>query len=525
MNILDIFRRSSKASAVVRRFLPIVSPWAHATFLDPNFYTLRTEGYQANSAVFACTSALAFAFIEPSLKVYGKDDQELPDHPTRQLITRPNDLMGDGELMLHTISYMAIGGNAYWHKIRNSSGQVIEIKPYHIGNIAPVPGRELSWVDEYEFDDGTGQKHPIPKEDIVHFKWPSVDMGQPWIAMPPLFAALREVATDSESIRFLKAMLQNDAIPRTVLYNSENSNLDIDDTEKVNRLKAQFRAKYGGDNRGDIAIMAPGMKVDRLSLNMEELNFNGIHRIPESRICAVMRVPAIVAGLNVGLENSTYSNYHEAREGLTQDTLSPLWKLTSSEVNSDPDLNPNGDIIRFDLSEVQSLQEDTNSKWARLTAALTAGGITVNDFRKGLGYQEVERGNIFLIAASAIPTNLEEAPKQADTTPTKDILGYHIEQGVVSRNEARARLGLAEEDASQDEKLRGLQALLAIVKLAVDATIPLESALALVGLAGVEVEKPEPELLPAPAPEPAPATPGSTRRGVEPDEEVEADEE
>lgn len=82
-----------------------------------------------------------------------------------------------------------------------------------------------------------------------------------------------------------------------------------------------------------------------------------------------------------------------------------------------------------------------------------------------------------------LPAPLVDAPRES--TP---ILGYHIEQGVVGRNEARAQLGLPEEDDTEDQKLRRLQSVLTVLQAAKNAGLPLEAALQLVGL---EVQLPE----------------------------------
>ena len=118
--------------------------------------------------------------------------------------------------MMTTAEYLALGGNAYWHKVRGRSGRVVELWPYHAGNILPVPGGD-TWIERYDFYEASGVKKPIPAEDIVHFKWPSIDPLQPWMAQPPLMAAAKDVDTDNEITRYLFALLKNDAIPRTVV--------------------------------------------------------------------------------------------------------------------------------------------------------------------------------------------------------------------------------------------------------------------------------------------------------------------
>jgi HK97 family phage portal protein len=501
MNFLQKLFLPKELKALSRTYVLRSSRWNPATWFDVDWASISEEGYRKNSAFFACLSVWAFSFPEPPLRWYGKDDAEVPKHPTRLLLDRPNEDMGEAELMLHTIIYAGIGGNAYWHKIRNSSGKVIELRPYHIGNIQPVK-EGTRWIDHYTYDDGSGYKVPLPKEDIVHFKWPSVDINTSGLALPPLIPVLREVATDNEAIRYLKAILQNDAVPRVILSAPADSDLDLGDEEKQERLKSQFRNKYGGDNRGDVAILTGGLKAERVALDLQELQFSAIHAIPEGRIAAALRVSPMMAGLNVGLEHSTFNNYEEAVRSFTTGPLSSVWRLFASEIWADKDLNPNNDTVRFDTSLVRALQEDTDAKWARYQAAFSSGAITINDFLKGVGLPEERNGNIRLIEASKIQVDLN-APQLPATTSTngttqpndalKQILGYHIEQGVVSRNEARERLGLPAEDESQSNNLRNLTAILTVLKLALDARISPEDAIRLVGLTGVSIAEPEPQ--------------------------------
>lgn len=445
-NFIDRIRYAlAPAGLKAAALIPALAPWIRATFYPAEFSTLNDMAYRQNSAVFACVSALAFGIMEPPLKWYDSDREEILDHPSRALFVTPNDDVGEGDIWLRLMTYAAIGGQGYIYKIRNSQRKVIGLETFHIGNITPVPSRELIFEDggisrilRYDYDDGTGKKHPVDRRDIIALRWPSVDMGQPWIAMPPLLPALREVATDNEAIRYLKAILQNDAVPRMVMYVPSDSDLDLDSEEKQNKLKAQWRAKYGGDNRGDLAIVTGGAKLERVSLNMEELMIDVISRVPESRISADLRVPAIVAGLNAGLENATYSNVGQAREYMTKNTLSPIWRLWASRIAADSDLNPNGDFVGFDMAKVEALQEDRDAKWARLTAALSAGGITVNDFLRGVGLPAVEGGDVRLIDSTKTIINIDQPKDQ----PIKEIFAYHITAGAVSRDEVRAGLGL-----------------------------------------------------------------------------------
>jgi hypothetical protein len=92
----------------------------------------------------------------------------------------------------------------------------------------------------------------------------------------------------------------------------------------------------------------------------------------------------------------------------------------------------------------------------------------------------------------------------ADATApeVRPILGYHIEEGVVNRNEARAQLNLPPEDDSEAEAQQKLKARLSVLQAATGAGVPISQAIKLAGLEDIINLSipPEPVALPAPVP-------------------------
>lgn len=360
--------------------------WVRASWLPITFDRLTRDGYATNAAVFQCVSALAFGYNEPPVVVQNAKGERQANHPLQVLLDRPNPLMSHAELMTFTIIYKAVGGQAYWHKVRGRGGQVVELWPYHAGQVAPVPSR-YEWVSHYEFDAGDGIKVRAEAKDVVHLKWPSIDLEQPWLALPPLRAVAREVDTDSEMTAYLYALLKNDAVPRGVITTPTGVGLSPTQAEK---LKAQFYVNHGGLNRGNVAILEQGATYSRTSLNLHELAFEAMRRIPESRIAGAFRVPAILAGLYVGLEKATYANYREARQQLTEDTFVPLWKADATELTQAFRDEFSGDVhVVYDTSNVAALQENEDSKYTRILNAYDKSVVTKNEARLYLGFSRV----------------------------------------------------------------------------------------------------------------------------------------
>lgn len=338
-----------------------LNSWTPVQWMDTSWASLVSQIYQVNAAVFQCISTLAFGYNEPPpiVKINGEVS---PDHELQLLLDRPNPLMSHAELMQMTIVYRAIGGNCYLKKIRNSMGQVIELWPYHAGQMWPVPSR-FNWVEEYEYDAGRGQKKRIKASEIIHLKWPAVDLRAPWQALSPLVVIARECMTDSEATRFLYALLKNDAVPRGVVTLPEGTAMS---PSKADKLRKNFHDEHGGEKAGGIVILEQGAGYTRVSLDPSELAFDAMRRVPEARIAGAFRVPPIVAGLNVGLDKATYANYETAVVQMTRGTFVPLWRSDAVEYTQALAAEyPDAPVVAYNTSLVAALQENTNEKHKR----------------------------------------------------------------------------------------------------------------------------------------------------------------
>lgn len=422
--------------------------WIEYGFVEPTFRALVYEGYRANAAVFACMESMAFAFIEPQLKVLQHQKaggvQELPDHDLAHLLRQPMPqvypTMGGTELQQASIVNCQIGGNAYWHKVRGRSNRVVELQVMSDAHITPMPGDDRP-VGKYEFRPESGEAQNVPVQDIVHFKWMWNPLT-PWHAVAPLVAAARETDTDNEAARYVFAVLKNNAVPPLAVVAPANE--DWSDKDKRKRLRESWQEQYGGENRGMPAFLWGGVDVKRISYDLSELAFEGLRRLPESRICAVLRVPPVVAGLLVGLENSggLNSNAQTAAKWMTERTLVPLWHMFEQTITAsfDKDFNLTRDrvFVAYDLSTVVSLQEALNEKRTWAVSALQAGGITRNEFRAYVGQPRDANGDVYLTSMAVIEVPAEIEPTDANAGTSKDAPEETPARLPVGESKARA---------------------------------------------------------------------------------------
>jgi HK97 family phage portal protein len=434
MGLLDIFKTTTtreplvqeKARGVDVPLLPLPAGYQRRQWDDVSWEALSAYGL-GNAAVSQCITTLAFGYNEPPAIIVDPNDEPQPKHPLQVLLDRPNPLMSHAELQLYICIYKAIGGNAYLHKVRNSSGDVIELWPYHMGQMRPVPSPS-KWVDQYEYYPNgmlsiDAERILIPASEIIHLKWPSIDLAQPWIALPPLRAVAMEVNSDTEMTRYIYALLANDAVARTVISLPAGSQLT---NTQFSRLEEQFKIRHGGERRGGVGIVEGGATINRMALNLQELAIEALRRIPESRIAGALRVPAALAGLYVGLEKMTYSNFQEARRQFTEGTYVPLWKSDAIELTQGliPEFGGGKYKVIYDTSHVAALHEEEGQKYSRILEAYDSMVVTKNEARAYLGYKKVgeivveDEGDTFK-AAPAPPMAPGQQPTIVDVTPPK----------------------------------------------------------------------------------------------------------
>jgi phage portal protein BeeE len=139
---------------------------------------------------------------------------------------------------------------------------------------------------------------------------------------------------------------------------------------------------------------------------LKDLDWHGLANLSESRICAVLGVPATIVGVRVGLENSPYSHIDHAVQIFYRETMVPYWKRFAQWFTRNL-LQLEGDDryeIRYDFKEVRQLAEDAQEVSTRIIGEWNAGLITRNQALQTLGYQSIEGqlGDVIRVSVGAV---------------------------------------------------------------------------------------------------------------------------
>lgn len=348
-----------------------------------------------NSAVFACLMALANAHIEPPLKVLRQVDQTadptwLVASPLQGLLNQPNPWHDALELWFWTAYARHCDGNAYLRKIRAGdeiTGNVIELWPVSPRLMHPVtePGSP-NFIDFYDYEYAPGRHERLPTENVVHFRI-GIDDRDMRLGLSPIRRLAREIASDEEATRFADQLLHNFGIPGLVVQTpAEAPELS---REEALALKQNVSDSFGNGNRGNVGVLQGGADMKQFGFSPEQLNLEALHNVPETRIAAVMGVPPAVAGLGVGLaQTSNFASLKQVRENFTEVTLIPTWRMDAAKLNTQlrPDFVDDRNVwIQHDLTNVRALQEDEDAKYKRLDEGVRSFWIRPSEARVRVG--------------------------------------------------------------------------------------------------------------------------------------------
>lgn len=399
-----------------------------------------TEQYQAelgltaagNSAVAACLSAIMVAYVEAPVRIYRYDagkQEQIENHPLLPLLRRPNPAMTGRTLLAYTQWCKHVDGNAYWRKIRagnETTGNVIQLWPISPSAMEIITDKGTSdFISRYRFHRSSSQHEDIDPANIVHFRL-GLDDQDHRKGLGPVKQLVREISSDREATVFADALLRNSAVAGGVVTIPPDTEADADAAEQI---KANIEASFRGDNRGRVAVLQGGTFAP-FGFSPKELDLKELHRLPEERISAVLRVPAIVAGLGAGLEHATYSNVQQARQLFAEQTILPLYADDDETITALllPDFESNEAVyVAHDVTDMRSLQEDEDAKYKRLDMGVVSGWIAPDEARADIGLPPIEDGSGALPRPLTAPTP-PGIPSVAPPSPgrTKDLAALDL---------------------------------------------------------------------------------------------------
>jgi HK97 family phage portal protein len=356
-------------------------------------------------------------------KFRGGQWQESPEHDLTRLLARPNDFYSGRKLMQATILDLVFG-NAYWIKVRNVIGEVVQLWWIPRSMIRPMwPPDGSVYISHYEYRVG-GEPFLIPVRDVVHFRF-GLDPNNHRYGLSQLGSLMREIAVDDYAANFTAALLRNMGVIGVVISPKERVS---GDPESVKQTKDFIQQHFTGDNRGKALALGAPTNVELLQYNMQGFDVSPIRDCSEERVCAALGLPASIVGFGTGLQQTKVgATQKENRQSAWTEGIIPVQEDISDEVNRSllPEFagERGQERMRFDTSKVRALWEDANEKHTRIREDFQAKIIDRAEARRETG--RVVRPEDEDVYFSGTPAgrgaSANDTPKDEDEDEDEDI--------------------------------------------------------------------------------------------------------
>lgn len=402
MTWLDRAARQIKAAPTTAQLL---APWQTGRPMDKEWDSDRAikEGFKINPWVYVCVQTRAESCASLPWRVMtrqraGDEWEPEPGHPLETLIEYPNAKMTRQDLIETLVQHLDLAGNGLWSMIsatslRQGGKFPVEFWPINPGPIKPIRDR-VKFISGYEYW-SDGQRHVIPAEEVIHFKY--TDPANPYWGMGRLQAGASVVDQDVAASNWNKVSYQTRAIPDMVFTFEREL-----DQEAWEQAREEIRKNYVGSRQP--WVMGNKASVEMLSWNATEMDFIETRKMTRQEICALFKVSLVVLGLGEDATLANAAEYHKAywKQGVipTMDGIKGVLNRVLVPFFGQRETL----MLDYDTSAVTELRPDMKAK-GEVLKLLTECGVPLNVAVEmlDLDMQPVDGGDIGLVAATKIP--------------------------------------------------------------------------------------------------------------------------
>lgn len=209
--------------------------------------------------------------------------------------------------------------------------------------------------------------------------------------------ALDGINVNRKVLTYVKAWFDNGAQPGLIFSPKEKTGLTKTDADHL-RESIEEDAK-GVQNWFEPLVSPIPMDVtiaEAPKLTEQQVLTDDVR----DQICNAIGVPrGLVDHNNAKYQLSPQQNYN-----FLENEIIPEAETISRAFNAQfmPRLYPEGMTFSFDMTDLRTRLDDEKTKTDLLNAQLNAGGITLNEWRRALGFTELPSGNVLYVPGASI---------------------------------------------------------------------------------------------------------------------------
>tara|TARA_R110000868_G_scaffold32352_4_gene117698 strand:- start:86 stop:1402 length:1317 start_codon:yes stop_codon:yes gene_type:complete len=409
MGVFDNFRKAFSSTPQMetkeapRIYMQQSSPFHNRT---DNFKSYATDGYMHNAIVYRCVNEIANGAASIKFKVF-QGDIELEQHPLISLLSRPNPLQAGNEYFQALYSFLLLSGNSY--AVSSEVGGVPKelhlLRPDRVEVIAS--NTQIPKGYNYKLNGKvvkTYDANPINgNSEVKHFKfWNPLD---DYLGLSPLMAASIDVDQHNLIAKHNIALLTNGARPSGAVVfkpkDTSGNSMTLTDMQRKQIQDDLHSRMSGPNNSGKPMLLEGDFDWKEMGMSPRDMDFLQNKHMAAKDIALCFGIPSQLIGIP---DSQTYANVQEARLALYEETIIPLALRVEGDLNEW--LAPLfGDDIRiaYDIDSIPAMTERRRRVYENVVLAVREGIISRNEARERLGMEPISGGDEVFIAANLFP--------------------------------------------------------------------------------------------------------------------------
>jgi HK97 family phage portal protein len=341
-----------------------------------------------NTAVFSAVRVSAETIGSIPIQVYQKtkDGREPAEKNNIYDIFHevPNSEMTCQALKEAGMMALNLGGNAFFQKLKNKYGQIIEVVPLD-WTLVQIERDKTTRKLQYKVMVDSVQK-TYSREDVFHipaFSWDGI------CGLSPMTYCASAALLGKQYETYNKNFFKNGAFTSGVL---EFPGVLLDDS--FNRLKADFQSSYQGlINAGKPIILEEGGKFNPLKMSQADAQFMEAARFQLEEVARIYRVPLT---LLQDFGRATWNNMEQQQLYFVIFHVLPWAKRWEENIKTQimtPEQRGKGLYVEFNLNNL--LRGDAKTRAELYASARQWGWMSPNDIRRLENMNPIPNGDTY----------------------------------------------------------------------------------------------------------------------------------
>lgn len=388
---------------------------------QPTYLSFAISAYSSNSAVFACAMARMQLLSQARFKYQDTTTKRLFGDASLQILGTPWPNGTTADLIASMVQHADIGGNAF---VRRAGDRLVSLRPdwVDILSVTVLDGYDIEGLPQthdevlgYLYSEGGIGQGPAIFYDVAEVAhWaPYPDPLAKWRGMSWLTPVLREIDADISMSQHRQQFFDQAGTPNMVLKYQQKLS-----PETVNSIRDRWRARYSGpSSAGSTVVLDDGADLTVVGNSFEQMRFTDLQKMGEARIASAAGVPPIVAGLSVGLDAATYSNFSQAMKAFGNGTGSYLWQSLAASL-AKLIVVPTGARLWYDTTSIPALLEDAKDRaTAMQTSAAAISSFIMAGYDPDSVVSAVMANDLSLLKHSGMTSVQLYKPGEAPASP------------------------------------------------------------------------------------------------------------